>query len=263
MNRTLRKSIRLWAEGILLLALRWGQLQTGFDPDTGLSRPSPWGTVLLAAIALIAAAELVCALKLPRGKFSYENTFEPLGQPLLPPLAAGSLLLGVGGVLLPGESALKIAAAAAGIAAAVGLILFAKLLRSGGDGKTYCLLPAMLFSVLLVLTEYLPQDSNPVLAYYYLPVLTSALVACSFYQLAGFPCREASARWFSFLTDLTVPLCVACLADSFGSWGRLMIYTGCALALTPFAAARRSQPVPEPETPDQPEDAANAEQVQD
>lgn len=241
------KILRLWAEGLLLLCLRWVQLKTGFDPATGLSRYSLPGTLLAAAILLLAAVEIFLAVKLPRGKFSYQNAFLPMKQKHLPLLAAGSFLLAAGAVLQVSKDTLPLLTAAAGVIAAVGLILFAKQVRSSGEIKSFPLLPVMAFTVLFVMMVYLPQDSSPVLARYYLPVLSSCFAACAFYQLAGFPCRMASMRWFIIFGNLSVPLSIACIPDSFGNWGHLLVYAGYALILTAFLALRRDAPAPEPE----------------
>ncbi len=181
-NALYLKGLRLWVQGLLLLALRWAQLKNGFDPETGLSRQSVPGIVLAAAILLLAAAEAAFCFRLPGGSRSYPCCFRPTEGPDLPLLAAGSLLLGGGGALLavaelrnaePGV--LAIATAAAGIAAAAGILLFVRQTRSG-EGKVFPLLPAMIFSVLFLLLVYLPQDSNPVLARYYLPGRLATLV---------------------------------------------------------------------------------------
>lgn len=135
-NALYLKGLRLWVQGLLLLALRWAQLKNGFDPETGLSRQSVPGIVLAAAILLLAAAEAAFCFRLPGGSRSYPCCFRPTEGPDLPLLAAGSLLLGGGGALLavaelrnaePGV--LAIATAAAGIAAAAGILLF---VRHGG-----------------------------------------------------------------------------------------------------------------------------------
>ena len=112
----------------------------------------------------------------------------------------------------------------------------------------------MIFSVLFLLLVYLPQDSNPVLARYYLPVLAAALTSCAFYQLAGFACRDASLRWFVFFGDLAVPVSLAALADSGENWGQMLAGAGCAMVLTVFLLLRRAEPLPEPEKA--PEDKA-------
>lgn len=255
------KALRLWAAGLVLGVLRWLELRGGFDPATGLSRPNLPGTLLPAAIALLAAVEIFLCLKVPRGKYLYGNTFAPMEGKHLPFLAGGCLLFLAGGVLLPGWDTLKLLTAAAGIAAAAGLVLFARLVRGGGEAKSAYLLPAMLFTTLFVLTVYLPQDSSPVFARYYLDVLTASLTACAVYWLAGFPCREASLRWFLLFANLAVPLNIASAAGA-GSYGHLLIFAGCAAVLTVFLALRRDGAQPEPEEPkSQPEPSKDSPQI--
>lgn len=238
MKQIVSRGLRLWAEGLLLLALRWAQLQNGFDPATGLSQKSLPGLLLPIAILLMAALEAVLALRLPKGKQSYAACFDPPGY--LPLLVGGSLLLAAGAVLLPGWSVLHIAAAVGGVAAAAGLILFARIVRGGGDVKCLPMIPAMFFGVLFLLAVYLPEGSNPVLARYYLPVLAAALADCAFYQLAGIALGECGVRWFSLLGGLSVPLCLAALADCAGNLGRALVFLGFALVITVFLLLRRT-----------------------
>ena len=162
-NPICTRGLRLWVQGLLLLTLRWLQLKTGFDQETGLALRSFPGLVLAAAILLCGALELFLALGIPKTARTYLNCLEPVDQRHLAPLAAGSLLLCAGGVLLPGWGTLAIAAAVAGAASALGLIFFARLLRQGAEPRALPLLPAMVFSVLFVLVVYLPEESNPVL----------------------------------------------------------------------------------------------------
>ncbi len=239
--------LRLWVQGLLLLFLRWSQMKTGFDPATGLSRQSVPGTVLAVAILVLAAAEAVFAFRAPGGKRTYSNCLAPFSQGHLPLLAAGSLLLAAGSVLLPGWGPLEITAAAGGICTAAGLILFARIVRSGGDVKVFQLLPAMIFSVVFLLEIYLPEEGNPVLARYYLPVLSAALIACFFYQLAGLVLREGKLRWLVFFGNLSVPLALASMADCAGNLGRTLVYFGFALVTTIFLLLRRDEVLPEPE----------------
>lgn len=246
------KDLRLWVEGLLLLALRWAQLKSGFDPETGLSLRSIPGLVLAAALILLIVAEAALCFRMRRGKYSYDGAFRPMEKHNLPMLAAGvlllaggSLLLGAAGLAGGGMSALAVAAAAMGVLAAGGILLFARQVRSG-EGRVFPLLPAMVFSVLFLLLVYLPEESNPVLARYYLPVLAAAALACAFYQLAGFACREASLRWFLFFGDLAVPFSLAALADGSGNWGETLARGGCAMVLTVFLVLRRAEPQPEP-----------------
>ena len=97
----------------------------------------------------------------------------------------------------------------------------------------------MFFAVFLVLAIYLPEESNPVLARFYVPVLAAALVAYAFSQLAGFLRRESTPRAFVRTADLAVLLCVTALADALDRPGRLLLFGGCALLLTVFLLLRR------------------------
>lgn len=239
------KGLRLWVEGLLLLALRWAQLKSGFDPETGLSLRSVPGLVLAAALILLIVAEAALCFRMRRGKYSYDGAFRPMEKHDLPMLAAGvlllaggSLLLGAAGLAGSGMSALAVAAAAMGVLAAGGILLFARQVRSG-EGRVFPLLPAMVFSVLFLLLVYLPEESNPVLARFYVPVLAAALVAYAFSQLAGFLRRESTPRAFVRTADLAVLLCLTALADALDRPGRLLLFGGCALLLTVFLLLRR------------------------
>ena len=242
------KGLRLWVEGLLLLALRWAQLKSGFDPETGLSLRSVPGLVLAAVLILLIAAEAALCFRMRRGKYSYDGAFRPMEKHDLPMLAAGvlllaggSLLLGAAGLAGGGMSALAVAAAAMGVLAAGGILLFARQVRSG-EGRVFPLLPAMVFSVLFLLLVYLPEESNPVLARYYLPVLAASAAAYALSQLAGFLRRESSARSFVWTADCAVILCLAAMADSLSSPGLLLLYAGCALLLSVFLLLRREGP---------------------
>lgn len=245
------KGLRLWVEGLLLLALRWAQLKSGFDPETGLSLRSVPGLVLAAVLILLIIAEAALCFRMRRGKYSYDGAFRPMEKQDLPMLAAGilllaggSLLLGTAGLAGGGMSALAIAAAVMGVLAAGGLLLFVKQVRSG-EGRVFPLLPAMVFSVLFLLLVYLPEESNPVLARYYLPVLAASMTAYAFSLLAGFLRRESSARRFVWTADCAVLLCLAALADSLSSPGLLLLYAGCALLLSVFLLLCREEPAAE------------------
>lgn len=247
MNSNYWKGLRLWLQGILLAALRWAQLKTGFDPVTGLSRSSVPGTVLAALIVLVIAVEAVTCFRLPKGKRSYLNCMEPIGKNALVPIAAGSILLCAGVIGNHQFDMFSILVAGAGGGAMVCLINFVRLLRKDEKPSVLMLLLPMVFSVLFLLTVYIPEESNPVLARYYLPVLAAAMAACTFYQLAGLVCREGKLGWFVFFGDLSVVLSLASMGDGIRNWDRLFVFLGFALVLTPFLMARRSEPLPEPE----------------
>lgn len=236
---------RLWAQGLALFALRLIQLRTGFDPETGLSLPSLPGTLLAAALAVCALAELALCLRLPRDNVSFAAQFTS-PERSMPALVAGCFLLAAGGVLLLAE-ALPIRGVAAmvtgllAVAAGGGFLLLIRQIRSGGEPTVFPILPAMFFSVFFLLSAYLPADSDPVLARFYLPVLAAAVTAFAFSELAGFLRRESSPRRFAWTAECAVTLCIAALADALTSPGRCLLYAGCALLLSVFLLLSRRE----------------------
>ena len=225
---------RVLVQGLLLLCLRLAQNRTGFDPVTGLSVRSVPGLALIACLLLCALAELILCRKLSgeRGEFAAHFA-----------LAAGSVLLAGGGALLlvsalPQRGLAAIAAGATAAASGLGFLLLAKRFQAGAELSVLPVLPSMFFSVFFVLTVYLPAESDPVLARYYIPVLASALTAYAFSLLGGFLRRESSPRAFTFVADLAVLLCITALADANGL-GELLLFAGCALVLASFLALRR------------------------
>ena len=255
---------RLWLAGAVLFALRLVQLSSGFDESTGLAVPSLPGRILWILLLVCLAAEVFLCLRRPGGsKRSYACCFVPAEKPALGLLAAGSFLLMAGSAMLlirtlppQGTVALTTAAAGAlGIAGGAGLLLLGKELGNGENPSQFPLLPVMFFSVLFVLAVYFPEESNPVLERFYLPVLAAAMAAYFLYQLSGFPRQEGSLRWFCFVGNVTVLTCVAAAADCTGDPGRLLVYLGCAVLATVFLLLVRREPLSEPE-----EDSEEAEE---
>ena len=254
---------RLWLTGAVLFALRLVQLRSGFDPDTGLALPasdpaSLPGRILWIALLACLAAEAVLCIRRPAGaKRSYACCFTAPEGLTLGLLAAGSFLLAAGGALLliralppQGTAAATAAAAGAlGIAGGAGFLLLAKELRGSGSPTLFPMLPAMFFSVLFVLAVYFPEESNPVLDGFYVPVLGAAMAAYFLYHLSGFTRQEGSLRWLVFTGDMAVITCTAAAADGLRDAGRLLIFLGCAVLATVFLLLLRRDPLPEPETP--------------
>ena len=234
---------RLWVQGLLLFALRLAQNRTGFDPETGLSLPSMPGTVLAIALVVCAVAELALSFRQSGERADFASQFTPPGREM-PVLVAGCFLLAVGGVLLllgalPQRGIAAMTAGLLAVAAGAGLLLLLRQVRANGDASVFYALPAMFFAVFLVLAIYLPEESNPVLARFYVPVLAAALVAYAFSQLAGFLCRESTPRAFVRTADLAGLLGLTALADALDRPGRLLLFGGCALLLTVFLLLRR------------------------
>lgn len=250
-------AVRLWCEGAVLFVLRLLQLGTGFDPDTGLALPSLAGRCLWIGLLLAFAAEAALCLSRPKGnKRSYTRCFDGFGGPALGGITAGSFLLMAGGALLllrnlPPTGSVALATAAAGffgVAGGAGLLVLAMSFRAGSPA-TLALPPAMFFSVLFVLAVYFPEEADPVLDRYYLPVLGAAVAAYFLYQLSGFFRSEGSLRRFSLVSGLTVVTCAAASADCLQNPGRLLVYAGFAVTATAFVLLLREEPLPEPEAP--------------
>ena len=254
---------RLWLEGVVLFALRLVHLRTGFDADTGMALPSLAGRAVWIGLLVCLAAEAALCVRRPgNSKRSYACCFRILEGPALGVLTAGCFLLIAGGILLllpvlPPQGAAEVTAAAAGalgIAGGAGLLLLAKELRSGDAPTVFPLLAAMFFSVLFLLAVYFPEESNPVLERYYLPVLGAAMAAYFLYQLSGLIRGEGNLRWFGLIADFAAVTCVAAAADCLDNPGHLMVYLGFAAVITAFLLLLRKEPLPEPEEAE--EDAA-------
>ena len=200
------------------------------------------GATLIACLLLCALAELILCRKLSGERGEFAAHFAPPERETLL-LAAGSVLLAGGGALLlvsalPQRGLAAIAAGATAAASGLGFLLLAKRFQAGAELSVLPVLPSMFFSVFFVLTVYLPAESDPVLARYYIPVLASALTAYAFSLLGGFLRKESSPRAFTFVADLAVLLCITALADANGL-GELLLFAGCALVLASFLALRR------------------------
>ena len=250
-----RRVGRLWAAGLVLFALRLAQNFTGFDPDTGLSRPSLAGVLLAVLLAAAAVYELLRSRRLDRTRAPFTRRFAPPEREV-PLLAAGCFLLIAGGGLTAaagGSGAAGLAAVAAGALAVVSggaLLYLVRTMRTGGQPTVAPLLPAMFFGVFWVLAVYLPAAADPVLARYYLPVLACALAAYAFSLLAGFLRGESSPRGFTPTADLAVLASLAALADS-GAAQRLLL-GGCVLVLSGFLLLQRETPEQEPAPAEEP-----------
>ena len=249
MNQTDRlRCARLWCQGLLLFTLRFAQLRTGFDPETGLTVPRTPGTALPILLALFAAAELVWCLRTRREEAGFTRHFAPPGDGAAAAAVLGGMLWAAGGLLmlLTAIPAREVAGGVTGLlslASGAGMVLLVRQARSGDAPGVTPALPAMFLGVFLVLEVYLPSSSDPVLARFYIPLLAAVGTACAFSRLAGLLRGEGSVRAFVLWGDLAVLLCLAALAD--GGLARRFLFGGAALLLTVFLCLRRTGPLPE------------------
>lgn len=253
MNTTFwRRCARLWCQGLLLFTLRFAQLRTGFDPDTGLMVPCVPGTALLILLALFAAAEIFWCLRTPKEQAVFSRYFTPPGDNAAVAAILGGMLLAAGGLLmlLTSIPAREIAGGVTGLlslASGAGMVALVRQARSGSAPGAGPVLPAMFLGVFLVLEVYLPSSSDPVLARFYIPLLAAAGIASAFSQLGGILRGEGSVRAFVLWGDTAVILCLTALAD--GGLERTVIFGGAALLLTVFLYLRRTEPLPPAEAP--------------
>ena len=243
----------LWILGLVFFALRLVQLRVGFDPATGLAIPTLWGSVLAHYAAVCAVGQfLVCFFTVPGVRTDFAGAFDPPVKSV-PAAAAGGMLLAAGGVLLllsalPVRGVAAMAAGVLAVAAGGGFVLLTRQIRRGDALTVFPLLPAMFFSVFFVLAVYLPEESDPVLSRFYIPVLAAAMAAAAFSLLAAFLRQEGNLRTFTFVGNLSVMFCLAAAADGVGGdWAKAPLFLGCALVLSVFLFLSREHPVPLPE----------------
>ena len=269
-NKNTLRIVRLWLEGAVLLVLRFLQLQSGFDPATGLPVPFLAGTLVWVGLLACLAVELVLCFFRPKGgKRSFVCCFQPPWGAASAGLVTGAFLMIAGGALLlvsvlpprgAVEPAVKLTEAAAGVlgaAGGAGLLLLNKRLQGEGKPPVYPLLPAMFFSVLFVLSIYFREKSNPVLERYYLIVLASVSGAYFLYRLSEFFRGEGSLRWFGLTADLSVVICIAAAADFWKEPGRLLVDLSFAVTATVLLSLLRAEPLAEPEE-EEPEETEEA-----
>lgn len=253
MNTTFwRRCARLWCQGLLLFTLRFAQLRTGFDPDTGLMVPCVPGTALLILLVLFAAAEVLWCLRTPKEEADFPRYFTPPGDSAAAAAVLGGMLLAAGGLLmlLTAIPARELAGGVTGLlalASGAGMVVLVRQARSGSAPSAAPVLPAMFLGVFLVLEVYLPSSSDPVLTRFYVPLLAAAGIASAFSQFGGILRGEGSVRAFVLWGELTVLLCLTALAD--GGLERIAIFGGAALLLTVFLYLRRTEPLPPVEAP--------------
>jgi len=227
---------RLWLGGGLMLVLRVAQNRTGFDSE-GLALPNLPGTLLIGCLVLAFLAEFALSLRLSKAPVPFSQHFAPPEKSLMAAVCGCMLLVFGGGLLVPeslqiGGGAAPMATGVLGVLSGMGLLFLLRQLKAGEAESVIPLLPALFFSVFLVLAIYLGADGDPVLARFYLPVLASAMVAFAFAQLSGFLMDEGSRRRFTPTADLAVMLSLAAVTD--GSMALTLLFGGCALLLSVF-----------------------------
>ena len=107
------------------------------------------------------------------------------------------------------------------------------------------LVPVVCFVIRLVLV-YRVDSINPVLSDYYLELLALVFLTLGFYRLSSFAFGAGRNDLFALYAGLAVILCLAELADGFGS-SQLPItlfHAGGAVTLLGFLLLRMGTPIP-------------------
>lgn len=226
-----------WGMGVGMFILRLKQNASCFHPVTGLYTRSIEGI----ALALLVVVSLVLSFLLSR--------FDSKDRPLFadhfssPERSTGALVIAAflfagGGVLLGKDSLGTEIRVAALVTAAFALLSCISLLaltrqmrREDGAFSVLPTLPPMFFASFWVLTLYLPTANDPILARYYLPILSAAVSAYALAQLAGFFRKETRVRTFRFIASSAITLSIASIAELNA---HSILFAACALVLSVF-----------------------------
>lgn len=273
------------AGGAAAFVLRLLQVRTGFEAETGLPIPgNPWGLALIVLLFLLAAGLALLAWKLPRESTApgFPQAFSTTSTGALTVLILGVFLLGASGVLdlfsglrsgvpMPADAYIMTADGIStdGFSAeehlilglltllsAVSLFPAAAACRRPGNHESsdaprktvqgsLLLIPVVCLVIRLVLV-YRVDSINPVLSDYYLELLALVFLTLGFYRLSSFAFGVGRTDRFALYAGLAVVLCLAELADGFGS-SQLPItlfHAGGAVTLLGFLLLRMGTPIP-------------------
>lgn len=270
MNRTSLFPALAFGGSALAYSFRLLQNRTGFEPSGLPVSGSPWAILLPVVLALVLAASLILAGRIPspKGNIScFEDAFSSFRTGPLTLLTAGIFLLAISGGLqmaanlglLPDTVVLtasglrgrSLSTDSAGLLEGALTLLCAICLFStlracrysgsreadraaapAGVNGLYLLLPVIAMVVRLVL-RYRQDSVNPTLAAYYIPLLALVLVTMALYLLAGFAFQSGSSKTFLPVSVMSIVLCAAALADAQPLYS-ILCYAGFALSISGY-----------------------------
>ncbi len=246
------------AGGIAGFFLRRWQMDTAFEPDTGLpisGSPASWA---LLALSLLMAGMLLllCAGRHDTFPGGYDEAFYCSGTPYVTLAVASGFLLGAAGVLelmeLPQVlrqyvdlSFRSILAALPRLlmvffclASAACIVLTAKnnYRREGRGMRSVLLLVPSFFSCLWLISAYQQRAADPVLSDYAYQLFAIIAVLLALYSMAGFSFEKAKVTRASYFSLMGVYLSGVTLADPLGLSTQLL-FAFAILYLTAAAAA--------------------------
>ena len=210
-----------FAVGIVGMILRKVQLETIFDPVSGLANPSPVNTALTALTLAVIAGAVAFAwpIKKELGKFDPLYAFPVSGKVELGALTVFGSLLGVCAVLnfvldKTETAVIKGIFAVIGVLTAVSVVLSALRAAKGekAAGGVLSVIPPLFAAWWLVVT-YKDNNTNPVLLEYCWSCLAAAAATTAFYYAAGFDYGIRHVRRTVVSHLLAVYFCLVAVPD--------------------------------------------------
>ena len=238
MKTMLRRLLPVFLGGIGFF-LRLLQLNTAFEPDTGLPIPAAPASLAMA-LFLAAAGVLFLVLSLreaPQKKQDLSAAFHTPPQKMLPVLVCAAMLTAAGGVLLAYDGlktgdVLQLAVGAVAVISALCLFFALALWRRGSSCGLFLALPALM-NVAWLLNTYRHCADSPVLEALYLQILAISAFAYGFYQVAAHSFSLGSSRAVRFILPVSTVLGLAVLADEL-TLGALCLSVGSTVLLYGF-----------------------------
>lgn len=232
------------AGGGLGALIRYGQIQTGLDPETGLMVPGNIFGYLLLAL-LVALGVVIWMMTRISKRIPQKPTFSAAFDPTKP-----ALYMMVGGIFATFLSGIFLAHDAFGVSqldlmmgllvamGSVGLLsvlrAFKKFNPSEADGTL--LLISVFAAVLLLIVSYRSVSINPVIWVYAFEILALSAVLLSLFQVCAFAFGVGNIDLFYRSSIAAVALCIITLADGH-SLAYSLYFAGNALLLGGFLIA--------------------------
>lgn len=236
---TMRKEILLPAVaavgGLAGFGLRWWELNTAFEPDTGLPISGAPATMALIALSVVVAAVLlILSLTVKYPQFQgYDQAFSAKGNTLYATVGvlSGFLLMGAGGLMAydfaTGANPIYTRLIVAVMAVASGVCVMTTVrdnFKGTGNGKysVPLLIPAFTFCVWLI-AAYQVRAGDPVQLDYVYELFAIITGLLGLYFIAGFSFDKGKCVPSVFFCLLGMYFSITTLADQH-DWATLVLY---------------------------------------
>lgn len=243
---SLLPAVLLGAVGFLL---RWSQVRSAFDAQTGLAVPSVLHLLLAVWVVVTAVLLALWFRKMPKIAEGAAAAFRcPDGAELMVLIGGAFLYLAAGAWQILGAEtgfAWRLLGAL-GVLAGVSLLAAVFQWRRGGQMGNLLLVPVLL-NVMWLLVTYRNHADDPVTERYFLPILAMAALTYAFFQLAALCFSAGRRRRALVFAALALALSIAALGDA-GDLAELGYWAGGILSMGGFLlCARGPEEVPEEE----------------